>query len=220
MEATRSRVFSLVRRGYDPQEVVEYLSRVAGHVKGLEDQVGHLEEQVGHLHARLRDADKRTATASRTDYDRVSRQIATLMRSFEEDVDRMRRTAESEAEAVLAAARADADKMRLDAQAKAEEMRADAHLTVHEADELARRIVGELRSRRAQVLDDVRAIRDHLLATGGNLDELVNGNAGDLPDDQSIVDLSGASADELAPGMVVDRTDTAARGDDMPTTAV
>jgi cell division septum initiation protein DivIVA len=140
--------FSRVRRGgFDPDQVVEHLKRVANHIAGLEARVADLEARLSQ-----RQATGPNEEAVRNElYQKVGARVADLVRSFDEEMERVRANAYSEAETRLSEARAHADRIDRDA----EKVRSEAERT---ADELLK----SLESRRGAMLDDVRRIHEGL----------------------------------------------------------
>jgi cell division septum initiation protein DivIVA len=133
--------FSRVRRGgFDPDQVVEHLKRVANHIAGLEARVADLEARLSQ-----RQATGPNEEAVRNElYQKVGARVADLVRSFDEEMERVRANAYSEAETRLSEARAHADRIDRDA----EKVRSEAERTAE--------------SRRGAMLDDVRRIHEGL----------------------------------------------------------
>jgi cell division septum initiation protein DivIVA len=174
--------FATVWRGYDPTQVIEYLGWVAEHVQALESKVRQLESGKGRpSDPALTDQ----ALASEDPYENVSARVADLVRTFDQDVERLRGEAEAEAASILAEARTDADAVRLDAQSKAEEVRALAERTLNEAQKEADRVLSGLASRRDVLLDELRTMRDRMLDLVGGLEAVIQ--SGSTGDDMVIV---------------------------------
>jgi DivIVA domain-containing protein len=186
--------FATVWRGYDTTQVLEYLGWVAEHVQALKSKVRQLESELG----KARPSDRALtdqALASEDPYENVSARVADLVRTFDQDVERLRGEAEAEAASILAEARTDADAVRLDAQSKAEEVRALAERTLKEAQEEANRVLSGLASRREALLDELRTMRDRMLDTIADL---------------AVVIESGSTGDEVV--VVGDRADPESGG--------
>lgn len=161
----RRRMFARVRRGFDPDQVREYLSLIA-------DQVEHLEEQV--REARL--ASEAAITRQSSDRDpagEMAERIADILRTTERHSEDRRREAEEQARAILAEARAEADRVRLDAQTKAEKARQDGYEALALARAEADRAVGGLVSRREELSGEFEAIRQRILGIAGELSNVV-----------------------------------------------
>jgi len=201
----RKPTFATVWRGYDPNQVLEYLGRVADHVQDLENQVRKLDSEL--REARRQDmALQDLGPASQDPYEIVSARVADLLRTFDQDVQRLRGEAEAEAahivaeanaeaeridqavedlrrqteaerNRILAEARAEADSIRLDAQSKAEEVRALAERALRDAREAADRAVSTLASRRDALLRELQAMRDRMFDTARDLEAAIEGAA-------------------------------------------
>lgn len=181
----RRREFVAVRRGYDPGQVRDFLEQVADQVQQLE---GMLRE------ARLEaDAAVRAASGPRTDpYEELARRLATLLRTADEEAERIRREARREAERILAEARADADRIRVDAQSTAEEIRAEAEAVLREAREQADRTIAGLATKRDELVEQLAAMQERLVGVARELESTIS-----APRERTIV-LGEAGAAEDA----------------------
>lgn len=174
----RKPTFATVWRGYDPNQVLEYLGRVADHVQDLENQVRKLESEV--REARRQGAASGHGSAGQDPYEAVSARVADVVRTFDHEVERLREEAEVEADRILAEARADAERLRIEAQGKADEVRAIAERTLRDARREAEEVVSDLTARREAVLAQLRGIRDRMLDNVGQLEATIEGEpAGD-----------------------------------------
>jgi len=184
----RQPTFATVFRGYDPNQVVEYLSGVADHVEALESNVHQLESD-------LREASRQGIGVQDKDggqdpYDTISARVADLVRMFDQDVERLRAEAEAEVqrlladartqgERFLADARTDAERTRLTAQDEAAETRAEAERTLREARIETDQALSTLVERRDALVDELRAMRDRMLDTAKVLETTIEGSIGD-----------------------------------------
>lgn len=174
----RQPTFGTVFRGYDPNQVLEYLSGVADHVEALESNVRKLESQLKEAHRRngvLSDQ----GLPSQDPYDTISARVADLVRTFDQDVERLRAEAEAEVDRLLAEARTEAERLRLDGQDKVAEMRAEAERTLRDARIEADKALSGLASRRDALLHELRAMRDRMLDTAKDLETTIEGSVGD-----------------------------------------
>jgi len=140
--------FKTVRRGFDPDEVMEYLVWVSDHVEALESRVQQLQSE------------------SHKDAQGVGAHVADLVRTFDQ-VERLRR----DADRMVAEAKAQAERIRVDTQFEAEATRADARRTLRDAQREADKMLSELASRREAVLGEVRAIREGMLDAARGLED-------------------------------------------------
>jgi hypothetical protein len=110
-------VFRTVRRGFDGEQVLEYLKKLGERVQGLENQLGQ-------AHRDLEEARGRGA-APPDPYAGVSAHVAALLRGFDEEVERARAKAEADAGRIQAEAKAKADQEMEQAREAAERIRLD-----------------------------------------------------------------------------------------------
>lgn len=143
--------FKTVRRGFDPDEVMEYLVWVGDHVEALESRVQELQSE------------------SHKDAQGVGPHVADLVRTFDH-VERLRREA---ADRMVAEAKTEAERIRVDTQFETEEARADAQRMLRDAQREADKILSELESRREAVLSELRAIRDGMLEAATGLETTI-----------------------------------------------
>jgi cell division septum initiation protein DivIVA len=192
--------FGTVRRGYDPAQVLEYVSRAADQVEALQSEVRRLQAERGQRSV----APGEQAPAGQDGYEGVGARVAHLMRAFDEDVERLRRDAQEEAGRVVAEAnaeaervhleaerlraeakteveriqveaRTEADKVRLDSQCKAEEVRVQAVEALREAQKESDKVLSSLAARRQALLVELQAIRDRMLGTTRELEATIEG---------------------------------------------
>jgi cell division septum initiation protein DivIVA len=185
--------FATVRRGYDPDQVLEYVTRLTDHLDALATEVRRLQAEL----SQRDDALEEQAPTAQDQYEGVGARVADLMRTFDQDVERLREDAEEEAgrivaearseadriqqeaersrgdaaakaERVQAQARTEADRIRLDAQSKAEDVRQQAEEALREAKKESDRFLSSLTSRHETLMEELRVIRDRMVdATRG-----------------------------------------------------
>lgn len=178
----RQPTFATVFRGYDPNQVLKYLSGVADHVEALESKVRQLESE-------LKEAHRQNAAlanqGSRGDpYESVSARVADLVRTFDLDVAKLRGDAEAQVDRMLTEARTAAERLNLDAQNKANEVRAQAERALQDARTEANKVLAGLSSRKEALLGELRIIRDRMLTTAKDLGTAIDGNSAE---DQVVV---------------------------------
>lgn len=207
--------FDRVRRGFAPDQVAEYLKRVAAKVLELETRLEETRDEL--VDARTeRDAARAELAASRPDpYDGVSERVTELVRTFDQQVGDLQRNAQAEADRVLFDVRTDAERIldhareeaeRITAEARdeADRTRARAQLDEAEAHVLADRIVADAKEEanraesdvaamRTSTLESFRDIRSRTLAALGELESVIEHGA--MPERVVIVD----DADEPSP---------------------
>ncbi len=121
------RGFSLGRKGYDPEEVQEFLTQVAEYVSRLQGEVEWLRARSEHL-------ERRTAAAQEAAYARVSRDFMEVVRRADEAAGRVRLQAETKAQADVMLAHRDAERILNEARLEAERILSSARLEAHEID--------------------------------------------------------------------------------------
>jgi DivIVA domain-containing protein len=162
----RRREFVTIRRGYDPDQVREFLERVAVQVQQMEGMIrdARLEAEAAH----------RASAEPRVDpYQQLSARLTDVIRAADEAAERVRREAGEDAERMLSEARADADRVRTDAQAKAEEARASADRALREARDQADRTIAGLSTRRETLVDQLAQMQARLLGVAEQLESAI-----------------------------------------------
>jgi len=207
----RQPTFATVFRGYDPKQVVDYLSGVADHVEALESNVSRLESEL--REARLHDIGAQDEVVAPDPYDAISARVADLVRMFDQDVARLRAEAEAEVERlvadartqgerILADARTEAERIGLDAEDEAAETRAQAERTLREARSETDQALSALNARRDVLVNEIRAMRDRMLATAKDLEATIEGSI----EDQLVI-LREAAGSEGADATSVNSSD-------------
>lgn len=174
----RRREFVTIRRGYDPDQVRDYLDQLAAQVDLMASMIRE---------ARL-DAESaiRAGASPKTDpYEQLARRVASVIREADDVAERTRSEASGEAERVLEQARTDADRIRLDAQTHSEEAREEAERSVHEAREQADRTIAGLATRREALVGQLSQMQERLIGVARDLEDAIvmPEIAGDSPTD-------------------------------------
>jgi len=186
--------FATVRRGYDPNQVLEYVTRLTDHLDALATEVRRLQAE---LSQRDVAAEEEQAATAQDQYEGVGARVADLMRTFDQDVERLRQDAEEEAgrivaearseadriqqeaersrgeaaakaERVQAKARTEADRIRLDAQSKAEDVRLQAEEALREAKKESDEVLSSLAARHEALMEELWVMWDRMVdATRG-----------------------------------------------------
>jgi DivIVA domain-containing protein len=183
----RQPTFATVFRGYDPNQVAEYLSGVADHVEALESNVHQLESELKEARQGIGAQD---TVGDQDPYDGISPRVADLVRTFDQDVERLRAEAEAEvqrlladarteSERLMADARTDAERTRLTAQDEAAQARAEAERTLRDARIASDQALSTLGARRDALVDELRAMRDRMLDTAKVLETTIEGSIGE-----------------------------------------
>jgi hypothetical protein len=164
--------FEVVRRGFDPDQVLEHLRAMDERQRDLERR---LQAAIDDL-AEARRATQAPAADEPGSIEAVSGRVMELIRGFELETERQRRRAELEATGIVAEARTEAARARMEAQAVEEEARDRSRRVLEEAEQEAARVRAELAPLRETTLREFRAIRDRMRSSLHELDAV-------LPDD-------------------------------------
>ncbi|HZP90084.1 MAG TPA: DivIVA domain-containing protein [Actinomycetota bacterium] len=162
-EQIRRREFVTTRRGYDQDQVRDYLDQVATQVERMQEMLRQARREAENAVA------ARSNAASGDPYEQFAARLGGLIRAAEDEAERIRREARDEAERVLREARADADRIRLDAQSKAEEARESAERALREAREAADRTIAGLDLRRNALMEQLTSMQERLLTAAREL---------------------------------------------------
>ncbi len=163
----RRREFVATRRGYDPTQVRDFLEQVADQLQEMEGLLRDARSEA--------DAAVRAAAQPKVDpYTELAGRVAGVIRSADEEAERIRREARAEAERILGEARADADRIRADAQARAEETRAEVEAALREAREQADRTLAGLSTKRDALVDQLAAMQERLVGVARDLESTIS----------------------------------------------
>jgi DivIVA domain-containing protein len=165
-EQIRRREFASVRRGYDPDQVRDFLSQIAEQLKTLESQLAEAK-------LKLEAAEPEPAPAAEPQedpYERVAQRFKELMASADQEAERIVAEAGAKSEQMLESARAEADRIKVDAQARAEEARQQGSEILAKAQEESDRVLSGLAARRRDLARQIEEMHGRLLAAARNLE--------------------------------------------------
>lgn len=192
--------FRVARKGYDPDQVRDFLADVARALEASQQQAATMESRARSALAKLQEASQQgsssgdlTETISRTlllaqraaDEARAeaAAEAAATRAAAAQDAEAQRARAEQEAEALVADARATAERMVDSARVEARRARDEEYLAAESAVQalLARRdfLVADVESLERHVVSHRERLRD-VSATLADLAERVQGGLGDL----------------------------------------
>jgi len=183
-EQIRRRQFATVRRGYDPDQVQEYLNQVAIQVETLETDLR--DERMG-ASSRVGDtavkeapkaapvaaaavAAPAAAASAEAAYEQLSKRFATVLQAADEESQKLIVNARAEATKLVEDARVEADKIRVDAQANAEAARTTSAAELERARAEADRVLGGLEQRREALLSQMHDMQSRLLNVAKELE--------------------------------------------------
>src|SRR4029450_10084764 len=192
--------FDTVRRGYAPDQVAEYLQRVAALVLSLEAQLSETTSEL--LETKRERDDARAAleaSAARDPNDGASDRVTELVQTFDHEVsgllrdaaagpERPRSDVRMEADRILALSREEAKRFLAEADAEAEQIPADARMQERESQIRAGRLIIEAREEadraeshlgtgRGRMPDTFRALRERTITALGEVEALIESGA-------------------------------------------
>ena len=110
-------------RGYNRQQVDNYVAWRAGQVRELENRLSQSLAEIEHLRSELADAQ---ATARRPPHEEISERVGQILKLAADEAKAERERGASDANDTRSAARAEVDKLRTEAQQEAERLKTDA----------------------------------------------------------------------------------------------
>ena len=193
-EQIRRREFATVRRGYDPDQVRDYLFQVAMQVETLEhDLRGSAKvkdrsqmtpgEALAQLAAETQAQEHAIeeaapppppAIVAPDPYGELGKRFASLIQVADHEATRVVDEAKAEADRIMEEARGEADRIRVDAQARAEEARHEASEALVQARREADRIIGGLADRRETLVTQMHEMQSRLLAVADELETAID----------------------------------------------
>lgn len=194
-EALTAPKFKTAKRGFDQNQVVEYIGQLNARLRNVEHQVRQLRyenEQVKRerdtaLRERAALVEQGEASAPSHDadtYQQVSGRVTELFVALDKEVEKIRGEAEAEGEEIVDRARSAAYRVSREA----EDARTSATLAAQRARKEAEQTAADLESRRDAVLEELRQACTNSLEVIGNLaaslgrkDDAEQGN-GSAPD--------------------------------------
>jgi DivIVA domain-containing protein len=196
-EQIRRREFATIRRGYDPEQVRDYLRQVAAQVETLERQVreARLEAESVRSTAPQHEPEVQpevqpeVPTTPEVDpYEELAVRLADLIRAADGQAGRIMSEAQTEASRQMNEARAEADRIRTDAQSQAEEARQQGDEVLHHAKIEAERTLSTLSTRREHLVDQLQQMQTRLLGVAQELESALEGDE----DDGAVTASAGA----------------------------
>jgi cell division septum initiation protein DivIVA len=147
--------FTTVLRGYDPEQVKSFVLHLASRIEGLERDVEEARSQ--------RDAARRRYSMARDDaYGQLANRMADLLRTADQQADKIRREADDTSKRMVEEARKLATQIVREAEGEAERLRAQGQDALRQAVEQRHQVLGGLVESRDGMLADLGAARDHL----------------------------------------------------------
>jgi DivIVA domain-containing protein len=194
-EQIRRREFATIRRGYDPDQVRDYLLQVAAQVETLEHDLreirlhgpsakpGALQSPGERLAAAEAASAAKTGTAegeaaqpkpAEDAYEQLAKRFSGLIATADKESTRILEEAKAEASRILGAARSEADRIRVDAQARAEEARQQGNESLARARQESERLLSGLSKRRESLVSHMDDMRTKLLTVARDIEAAID----------------------------------------------
>jgi len=172
----RRREFASVRRGYDPDQVREYLAQVAEQVENLEKDAREAQ-----LHQGSVEGPRSGPPPSDDPYERLAKRLTTLLATADQEAEGILVEARAEAARMVHEGRSEADRIRVDAQARAEAARQQGDELLEKAKEEADRVLLGLSSRREDLVQHLQDMQARLLGVAKELETAIETPRSDTP---------------------------------------
>ena len=182
-EQIRRREFATVRRGYDPDQVRDYLQGVATQVETLERDLRERKKvptpapspSPGETLAAKVSASQPEPAAPQSDaYDEIAKRFAGVLETADKEATAAVAAAKAEATKIVEDARAEADRIQLDAQARAEAAKQEGSDSLASAKREADRILGSLSDRRESLMAQMHDMQAKLLSVAKELETSID----------------------------------------------
>jgi DivIVA domain-containing protein len=165
------------RRGYDPEQVRDYLERVATRVATLE-----LELREARLHAAPQAQVPPEQSPADDPYERLAARFAEALRSSDDQAEKILKDAREEAALTLVKAGTEAGRIRVEAQAHADDARKQADEILQNAKEEGNRVLSGLTARRGELVQQLQEMQSRLVGFALQLEAAIVGPSdGDEP---------------------------------------
>jgi DivIVA domain-containing protein len=177
-EQIRRREFATVRRGYDPDQVRDYLQSVATQVETLERELRERKKAApaptpspGETLAAKVSVSQTEAPAPTIDaYEQIAKRFAGVLETADKEATAAVAAAEAQASKIVEDARAEADRIQVDAQARAESAKQEATDSLETAKREADRVLGSLTKRRESLMTQMHDMQARLLSVAKDLE--------------------------------------------------
>ena len=178
----RRREFATIRRGYDPDQVREYLNQISVQVEMLEQELREA-RLAASAQDRVVTVAEPAPDADGDHYERFAGKVADVLRAADEHAERVVQDAREEAGRALTEARTETDRIRVDAQARAEEARQQGSEVLLNARAEAERMLSTLSARRETLVEQLAQMQTRLLGVARELEAAI-----DEPEDVTVSD--------------------------------
>ena len=178
-EQIKRREFATVRRGYDPDQVRDYLQGVATQVETLERELRERKKAPAPvpapspgetLAAKVSASQPEPAAPASDAYDEIAKRFAGVLETADKEATAAVAAARTEATKIVDDARSEADRIQLDAQSRAESAKQEASDSLASAKREADRILGSLTDRRESLMTQMHDMQLKLLSVAKELE--------------------------------------------------
>lgn len=181
-EQIRRREFATIRRGYDPDQVRDFLVAVGDSVEHLEEDLRDARNVATTEASRPRVTNAPAPVSPASDpYEALGKRFAGLLGSADKEAQRLVADAKAESTRILTEARAEADRIRVNAQARAEEARDESLALLEKSRVEAERTLTGLSTKREALVDQLQTMRTRLLSAAGDLAVVIEKPEGAAP---------------------------------------
>jgi cell division initiation protein len=169
----RRREFATVRRGYDADQVRDYLIAVAAQVEALEAEIREIRLSPGGPGPKESEPEPILAKQEASPYEQLAKRLSSVIEAADTEAKDILDGAGEDARRMLEEARSEADRIRLDAQARAEEARQLGSDVLEKAKIEAERTLLSLSSRREALVHQLTEMQSKLLSVARDIDATI-----------------------------------------------
>ena len=172
-EQIRRREFATIRRGYDPDQVRDYLTAVAAQVENLEKELREMRlkgADAGPAQPAAEALKEEPAQPEVDPYEELGKRFAGLIGSADTEAHKILEDAKAEATRMLDEARTETDRIKVDAQSRAEEARQAGKEALEKAKLEAQRMLAGLATRRENLVTQLQQMQSKLLTVAKDLE--------------------------------------------------
>jgi cell division initiation protein len=175
-EQIRGREFSSVRRGYDPDQVRDYLYSMAERLESMERELQETQQSMQQMQAQTSSqaAAVQEVPPEQDPYEAFGKRIAGLLATADKEGNRLVKDAKTEAKRIVEEARSEAAQIRVDADTEAEKTRAEGSRVLEQAREDADRALAGLAGRRRVLADQLETMQSRLLETAKSIEGIMD----------------------------------------------
>jgi DivIVA domain-containing protein len=177
----RKREFASVRRGYDPDQVRDYLTQVAEQIEVLEAEAREAKLIGGAPSAGEGTVPPAERPSSEDQYERFSKRLTTLLSAADREAEGILAEARADASRMMNEARTEADRIRVDAQSRAEEARQQGNELLERAKQEADRVLVGLSERRETLVQHLQDMQTRLVGVARELEVAIEDPAAARP---------------------------------------